>query len=119
MHMVKFCPHDLFVNTRADLGVCSRLHDDEAKSQFEKSTSYKKQQYEDDFVRFCQGMVSEVERKISKGKSRLALIGKADSVSINISNLTAVSAMCPLFLMLFLPYRLPYPQLRHNETQSR
>lgn len=82
MHMVKFCPHDLFVNTRADLGVCSRLHDDEAKSQFEKSTSYKKQQYEDDFIRFCQGMVSEVERKIAKGKSRLALIGKADTASL-------------------------------------
>lgn len=81
MYMVKFCPHDLFVNTRADLGACPRLHDDEAKNQYEKSTSYKKQQYEDDFVRFCQGMVSEVERKISKGKSRLALIGKADTVS--------------------------------------
>ncbi|KAK3915301.1 Luc7-like protein 3, partial [Frankliniella fusca] len=82
MYMVKFCPHDLFVNTRADLGACPRLHDDEAKNQFEKSTSYKKQQYEDDFVRFCQGMVSEVERKISKGKSRLALIGKADTASL-------------------------------------
>ncbi|XP_034243524.1 luc7-like protein 3 [Thrips palmi] len=82
MHMVKFCPHDLFVNTRADLGACSRLHDDEAKNQYEKSTSYKKQQYEDDFVRFCQGMVSEVERKIAKGKSRLALITKADTASL-------------------------------------
>lgn len=82
MYMVKFCPHDLFVNTRADLGACNRLHDDEAKTQYEKSTSYKKQQYEDEFVRFCQGMVSEVERKISKGKSRLALIGKADTASL-------------------------------------
>ncbi|KAJ1526952.1 hypothetical protein ONE63_008500 [Megalurothrips usitatus] len=82
MHLVKFCPHDLFVNTRADLGACNRLHDDEAKNQYDKSTSYKKQQYEDDFVRFCQGMISEVERKIAKGKSRLALIGKADSASL-------------------------------------
>jgi hypothetical protein len=28
-------------------------------------------------------MLNEVERKIVKGKQRLALIGKADSVSIN------------------------------------
>jgi len=79
--MVKFCPHDLFINTRADLGACPRIHDDEAKAMFEKSTSYKKQQYVDEFIRFCQSMVTEVERKIAKGKSRLALIGKADTVS--------------------------------------
>lgn len=73
--MVKFCPHDLFVNTRADLGLCSKVHDDEVKSLFEKSTSYKKQAYEDEFIRFSQGMLNEVERKIVKGKQRLALIG--------------------------------------------
>ncbi|XP_046663310.1 luc7-like protein 3 isoform X1 [Homalodisca vitripennis] len=74
-YMVKFCPHDLFVNTRADLGVCSKVHDDEVKALFEKSTSYKKQAYEDEFIRFSQGMLNEVERKIVKGKQRLALIG--------------------------------------------
>jgi hypothetical protein len=79
---VKFCPHDLFVNTRADLGQCAKIHDDEAKALYEKSHSYKKQQYEDEFIRFCQSMLNEVERKIIKGKQRLALIGKADAVSI-------------------------------------
>ncbi|XP_054282923.1 luc7-like protein 3 isoform X1 [Macrosteles quadrilineatus] len=74
-YMVKFCPHDLFVNTRADLGVCSKVHDDEAKALFDKSTSYKKQSYEDEFIRFSQAMLNEVERKIVKGKQRLALIG--------------------------------------------
>lgn len=79
--LVKFCPHDLFVNTRADLGVCSKVHDDEAKALFDKSTSYKKQSYEDEFIHFSQGMINEVERKISKGKQRLALIGKNDPQS--------------------------------------
>uniref|UniRef100_A0A1B6MU25 LUC7-like protein n=1 Tax=Graphocephala atropunctata TaxID=36148 RepID=A0A1B6MU25_9HEMI len=74
-YMVKFCPHDLFVNTRADLGVCSKVHDDEVKALFDKSSSYKKQAYEDEFIRFSQGMLNEVERKIVKGKQRLALIG--------------------------------------------
>jgi hypothetical protein len=32
-------------------------------------------------------MLNEVERKIVKGKQRLALIGKADAVSIIIGNL--------------------------------
>ncbi|XP_075231096.1 luc7-like protein 3 [Lycorma delicatula] len=80
-YMVKFCPHDLFVNTRADLGACSKVHDDEAKALFEKSNSYKKQSYEDDFIRFSQSMLNEVERKIAKGKQRLALIGKSEPQS--------------------------------------
>ena len=82
LYLVKFCPHDLFVNTRADLGACSRVHDDEARELYEKAPySYRKQQYEDEFIRFAQSMLNEVERKIVKGKQRLALIGKTEAVS--------------------------------------
>lgn len=81
---MKFCPHDLFVNTRADLGACTRVHDDEARELFEKAPySYRKQQYEDEFIRFCQSMLNEVERKIIKGKQRLALIGKTEAVRVS------------------------------------
>ncbi|XP_013169454.1 PREDICTED: luc7-like protein 3 isoform X2 [Papilio xuthus] len=73
--MVKFCPHDLFVNTRADLGACPKVHDDEVKELFQKAeTSYKKSQYVEEFLRFCRHMISEVERKIQKGKQRLELM---------------------------------------------
>lgn len=80
-YMVKFCPHDLFVNTRADLGACPKVHDDEVKALFEKSTSYKKQAYEDEFIRFAQSMLNEVEKKIMKGKQRLALMNKSEPPS--------------------------------------
>uniref|UniRef100_A0A0A9YKK2 Luc7-like protein 3 n=1 Tax=Lygus hesperus TaxID=30085 RepID=A0A0A9YKK2_LYGHE len=80
-YMVKFCPHDLFVNTRADLGACPKVHDDEVKDLFEKSTSSKKQAYEDEFIRFAQSMLNEVERKIVKGKQRLALMSKSEPPS--------------------------------------
>lgn len=73
--MVKFCPHDLFVNTRADLGQCGKIHDEEAKRLFEQAKpSRKKLQYEDDFMRFCSNMINEVDRKIMKGKQRLLLM---------------------------------------------
>lgn len=73
--MVKFCPHDLFVNTRADLGQCVKLHDEEAKKMYENAkTSRKKVQYEEDFLRFCSNMINEVDRKILKGKQRLLLM---------------------------------------------
>ncbi|XP_028160032.1 luc7-like protein 3 isoform X1 [Ostrinia furnacalis] len=74
-YMVKFCPHDLFVNTRADLGVCPKVHDDEVKELFEKAEpSYKKTQYVDEYLRFCRHMINDVERKIQKGKQRLELM---------------------------------------------
>lgn len=77
--MVKFCPHDLFVNTKADLGPCPKLHCEEAKCQFsEAEDTFLKLQYEEDFVRFAQGMLNEVERKIVKGEQRLALMGKSE-----------------------------------------
>ncbi|XP_059047004.1 luc7-like protein 3 [Achroia grisella] len=74
-YMVKFCPHDLFVNTKADLGICPKVHDDEVKNLFEKTeTTYKKAQYVEEFLRYCRHMISEVERKIQKGKQRLELM---------------------------------------------
>ena len=67
--MVKFCPHDLFVNTRADLGACPKVHDDEVKELFEKAdSSYKKAQYVEEFLRFCRHMISDVESKYNLTK---------------------------------------------------
>lgn len=74
-YLVKFCPHDLFVNTRADLGQCTKLHDDEAKKLYDDAKPCrKKNQYEEDFLRFCTNMINEVDRKIVKGKQRLLLM---------------------------------------------
>ncbi|XP_066257586.1 luc7-like protein 3 isoform X2 [Euwallacea similis] len=83
--MVKFCPHDLFVNTRADLGPCSKTHDEEARKLFQeaKKAHFRKIQYQEDFIRFCTSMLTEVERKIVKGKQRLALSGKSVLASTN------------------------------------
>lgn len=75
---MKFCPHDLFVNTRADLGVCSKLHDDQAKKLFEDArSSARKRSYEDEFLRFSNHMINEVDRKIEKGRQRLSLMNKS------------------------------------------
>ncbi|KAH8397553.1 hypothetical protein KR222_010027 [Zaprionus bogoriensis] len=72
---VKFCPHDLFINTRADLGPCTRIHDEEAKHLYEKARpSQRKRHTEDEFLRFCNVMLHDVDRKIQKGKQRLQLM---------------------------------------------
>jgi LUC7 N_terminus len=79
-YMVKFCPHDLFVNTRADLGACHKIHDDESKRMYEEApTCSRKTQYQDEFLRFCSNMINEVDRKIQKGKQRLLLMNSKES----------------------------------------
>lgn len=84
--MVQFCPHELFVNTRADLGPCDRIHDEEAKRQYENAKpSVIKRQFEDEFLYFCNSMLNDVDRKILKGRQRLALIQKDQAPSSHYS----------------------------------
>ncbi|QQP58408.1 Cisplatin resistance-associated overexpressed protein [Caligus rogercresseyi] len=59
----------------ADLGPCSKLHDEELKAQFLSASPehYKKAQYVDDFLRFCARMLHELASRIKKAKERLSL----------------------------------------------
>ncbi|XP_046801841.1 luc7-like protein 3 [Lucilia cuprina] len=85
-HLVKFCPHELFVNTRADLGPCGRIHDDEAKQKYaEARPTSRKRQYEDEFLYFCNSMLNDVDRKIQKGRQRLALMQRDQPAQSHVS----------------------------------
>lgn len=90
------------MNTRADLGACPRVHDEEVKKLFDAAPAARKLHYQEEFIRFCASMVSEVEStyltllnntfninfmliftgKIVKGKQRLALSGKSEASSL-------------------------------------
>lgn len=73
------------MNTRADLGQCPKIHDDEAKRLFDETprSGIKKRQYEDEFLRFCSNMINEVDRKIIKGKQRLLLMNKNGELPVS------------------------------------
>ena len=71
--LIGFCPHDLFVNTRADLGPCTKVHDEELKKQYEKSSRFGRLGYEEDYERFLRNLLNDVERKIKRGIERLKL----------------------------------------------
>lgn len=79
--LVKFCPNDLFVNTKADLGACPKIHDERLKKEYEKSSRFQQMGYEEDFLRFCQGMLSEVDKRIRRARQRLSLSNKESSMS--------------------------------------
>jgi hypothetical protein len=67
------CPHELFTNTRSDLGPCPNLHDDDVKEAYDKCEDKWKYPYEKDFMARMQKMVSDLDRRIDKGHQRLSL----------------------------------------------
>jgi hypothetical protein len=82
--VVEFCPHDLFTNTKADLGPCGKIHDEEMKRKFhDEKEGYKKSQYYDDFLRFCQRMLSDLQSRIKRAKERLLLTQQNEERMLN------------------------------------
>lgn len=82
--LVKFCPHDLFVNTRANLGVCTKVHCDKAKAQFNKASIRSKMHYEDKFVAFSTRIFDAIKRRIKISKQELKLTSKTKSQKIQV-----------------------------------
>ncbi|ESO03002.1 hypothetical protein HELRODRAFT_112372 [Helobdella robusta] len=67
-----FCPHDLFINTKADLGKCTKLHDEEFRMSYQGSDQVGKMGYEKEFERLLLSLANDIDRRIKRGEQRLA-----------------------------------------------
>lgn len=82
--LVGFCPHDEFVNTKADLGPCRYIHDENLRIAYRNSEYFEKLGYERQFYHFLLGIYDDVQRKIERNKERLALTqGTIDEATKN------------------------------------
>ncbi|XP_010933679.1 uncharacterized protein [Elaeis guineensis] len=72
--MVRFCPYDLFVNTKSDLGPCPKIHDLKLKESFEKSPRHDSYvpKFEAELAQLCEKLVMDLDRKVKRGRERLA-----------------------------------------------
>jgi len=68
-HLVAFCPHDLFPNTKSDLGPCEKIHDHGLQADFLNSN--KVLQYEAEFLGYLERLIADLERKIRRSHERL------------------------------------------------
>jgi len=72
--LVDMCPHELFNNTKVDLGPCQKIHkEDLRKSYQETKDGIRKIESEDEYIRFCQKILSDLSQKIRRSKERLVL----------------------------------------------
>ncbi len=67
------CPHELFTNTKSDLGPCSKKHDENCKEQYEKCEEKHKYPYEREFISRMQSLITEIDGKIRRGHDRLMI----------------------------------------------
>jgi len=66
-----FCPHELFTNTKSDLGACPHIHDDACKDEFQRSSKKNTYPYEADFVAYLEHLIGDLDRKIRRSHERL------------------------------------------------
>ncbi|EOO03273.1 putative u1 snrnp splicing complex subunit protein [Phaeoacremonium minimum UCRPA7] len=67
------CPHDLFTNTKQDLGPCPKVHSEGLKAEYEGLPEAEKKKYgfEWDYMRDLQKYIDECNRRIDVAQRRL------------------------------------------------
>jgi DNA repair exonuclease SbcCD ATPase subunit len=71
--LVGTCPHDLFTNTKQDLGPCPKVHSEPLKTEYEAADAAQKQKwgFEYDYMRDLQKYIDECNRRIDVAQRRL------------------------------------------------
>lgn len=72
-YLVGNCPHDLFTNTKQDLGPCPKVHNEALKVEYQEASADQKRQwgFEFDYLRDMQKHVDECNRRIDQAQRRL------------------------------------------------
>lgn len=72
-YLLDFCPNDLFPNSKPDLGVCRKKHDQFYRLQFNRDPSKEQYQvkYEELLMDFLEDMIADVDSKMKKSFERI------------------------------------------------
>lgn len=72
-YLVGTCPHDLFTNTKQDLGPCPKVHSEGLKTEYETASSAEKAKwgFEFDYLRDMQKYIDDCDRRIETAQRRL------------------------------------------------
>ncbi|KAL9101879.1 MAG: hypothetical protein Q9163_002900, partial [Psora crenata] len=72
-YVVGTCPHDLFTNTKQDLGPCPKVHNEPLKTEYDSKDPAEKSKlgFEYDYMRDMQKYIDECNRRIDAAQRRL------------------------------------------------
>ncbi|KAL5336656.1 LUC7-domain-containing protein [Aspergillus crustosus] len=72
-YLVGTCPHDLFTNTKQDLGSCPKVHSEGLKAEYEAASAAEKAKwgFDYDYMRDMQKYIDDCDRRIESAQRRL------------------------------------------------
>ncbi|KAA8644508.1 hypothetical protein EYZ11_004613 [Aspergillus tanneri] len=72
-YLVGTCPHDLFTNTKQDLGPCPKVHSEGLKTEYETASAAEKGKwgFDYDYMRDMQKYIDDCDRRIDTAQRRL------------------------------------------------
>ncbi|KAI5300495.1 splicing factor [Ascosphaera atra] len=72
-YLVGTCPHDLFTNTKQDLGPCPKVHSEGHKTEYENASPQEKARwgFEYDYMRDLHKYIDDCNRRIETAQRRL------------------------------------------------
>jgi len=70
--LIGCCPHEVLTGTRADIGMCKKIHDLALKADYEMAQKKKDHFYDFEAYKHLQSFVQETDRRIELSKERLA-----------------------------------------------
>ncbi|RAH40824.1 LUC7 domain-containing protein [Aspergillus brunneoviolaceus CBS 621.78] len=72
-YLVGTCPHDLFTNTKQDLGQCPKVHSEGLKTEYEAASAADKAKwgFDYDYMRDMQKYIDDCDRRIDSAQRRL------------------------------------------------
>lgn len=78
--LVAFCPHDLFPNTKADLGPCPKRHDEYYKKLYERDPNRDvyRRKYEEELMEMLEKIISQLDVRIRRAMSKMDIPGETD-----------------------------------------
>ena len=72
-YVIGSCPHDLFTNTKNELGPCPKIHNEALKAEYDAADAEQKGKwaFEWDYMRDMQKYIQDCDRKIDGAQRRL------------------------------------------------
>lgn len=70
-HLCGLCPHELFTNTKIDMGSCGKQHSKRLQEEYEEAKTHGKDNYDRELLEYLDKLIVECDRKIQRASKRL------------------------------------------------
>jgi hypothetical protein len=93
-----FCPNDLFTNTKSDLGVCKKLHDEGCKREWTSCDDKSRYSYPADMLKHLERLINEMDIKMERQQAKLNEENTVELSGQAQSKVASLTAECDVLL---------------------